>query len=154
MNTQTERTDNRSHRRRRPPAEARKEGPSSGKKLLLVDDDLCMREITEHLLNENGYACTAAESARKAIDRLQRDQFDLVITDLHMPDIDGMALLEWIKRRLPKTKVMIMTGDADQGLKSHALQRGVANYLMKPFTLETFLREIEGSLITKPMRQP
>jgi len=117
-----------------------------GKKLLLVEDDLCMREITELFLNENGYACISTENAVRAIDRLQNDQFDLVITDLHMPEMDGMELLAWIKRRLPKTKVMVMTGDADLGLRHQAHQHGVTNYLVKPFTLEKFLQEIEGSL--------
>lgn len=136
----------RPHRHGHLPGPAAKATANPGKKLLLVDDDLCMREITELFLKENGYACTTSENAIRAIDRLQRDQFDLVITDLHMPEMDGIALLEWIKHRLPKTKVMMMTGDSDLSLKGQALKGGVVNYLVKPFTLERFLQEIEGSL--------
>lgn len=131
----------------RHPGASRAAAPcQQGKRLLIVDDDLCMREVTELFLNENGYACTTSENAGRAIDHLKTDQFDLVITDLHMPDMDGLALLEWIKRRLPATKVMMMTGDSNRQFKQHAVKQGVANYLVKPFTLEKFLQEIEGCL--------
>ena len=146
MENKMRQADNRPNDHAQGPGEMLAGTSLPGKKLLLVDDDLCMREITELFLNENGYACTTSENAFRAIDRLQSDQFDLVITDLHMPVMDGLALLEWIKRRLPKTKVMMMTGDSDMGLKYQALKRGVVNYLVKPFTLEKFLQEIEGSL--------
>ena len=119
-----------------------------GKKLLIVDDDHYLREITGLFLNENGYVCATVENALRAIDRLKNDCFDLVITDLHMPAMDGMALLSWIKRRQPATKVMMMTGDTNAEFKCHAMKQGATNYLVKPFNLAKFLQVIEGCLTT------
>lgn len=115
-------------------------------KLLVIDDDLCLREAAGMFLNANGYACTTSENAIAALASLERERFDLIVTDLHMPDMDGMALLEWIKTRWPKTRVIIMTGDADVGIQRQALENGADCYLMKPFTLDRFLREIESCL--------
>lgn len=118
------------------------------RKLLVVDDDLCMRETAALFLVENGYACTiTSESAVGAMDRLKSDRFDLIITDLHMPEMDGMALLEWVKARWPHTKVMIITGDMDVALKGQALKKGVDSYLAKPFSLDQFLREVDDCLV-------
>jgi len=126
----------------------REDLPDRGKKLLIVDDDRYLREATGLFLSENGYACTTVEDALKAITRLENDRFDLVITDLHMPKMDGMALLSWIKRRQPTTKVMMMTGDTDVEHKCTAMSQGAINYLVKPFNLAEFLQEVEGCLTT------
>lgn len=120
--------------------------PRKRGKLLVVDDDLCMREATGLFLGENGYACTTSDNAVAAIDHLERDRFDLVVTDLHMPEMDGISLLDWVKSRWPTTKVMIITGDTDVGIKAHAIDHGVDTYLVKPFTLDQFLGEVNGCL--------
>lgn len=117
-------------------------------KILIVDDDLCMREAAAVLLGENGYTCLACENAAMAIDLLEREKFDLIITDLHMPEMDGMALMERVKTFWPKTKVMMITGDTDMGIKEQAFKNGVDHYLIKPFTLDQFLCNIEGCLNT------
>lgn len=122
------------------------EAPVSGQKVLIVDDDLFIREITAMHLNEKGYACTTAMNAIKAMDHLKNDRFDLVITDLHLLGMDGLALLKWIKRHLPDTKVIMITGETDRRYKSQALLEGVDHYLMKPFTLAKILGEVEGCL--------
>ena len=121
--------------------------PRQRKKLLIIDDDRCMREGAAMFLAGSGYACTIGESATAAIDHLERDRFDLIITDLHMPDIDGIVLLDWVKSRWPKTKVMIITGDTDARKKKHAIKKGADNYLMKPFTLDRFLNEVDECFI-------
>ena len=115
-------------------------------KLLIVDDDLSVREIIGLFMSEKGYDCTLAESSDRAIYYLERERFDLVITDLHMPIMDGAALLEWVKLRLPTTKVMIITGDQDVALKSQVLKDGADNYLEKPFSIGHFLGEVERCL--------
>jgi DNA-binding response OmpR family regulator len=116
-------------------------------KILVVDDDLCMREVAALFLGEKGYACTASEKAVLAINLLEREHFDLIITDLHMPEMDGLALTKLVKTSWPETKVMIMTGDTDIGIKNHALQNGVDQYMVKPFSLDQFLCNVDGCLI-------
>jgi len=96
---------------------------------------------------QKGYACTTSENAVEAVEQLKRNRFDLIITDLHMPEMDGMALLEWTKARWPHTKVMIITGDTDVEVESHAVEQGVDSYLTKPFSLDRFLREVDGCLM-------
>lgn len=119
-------------------------------RLLVVEDDLCVREVVELFLSEKGYACTSSDNALAAIGHLEKDRFDLVVTDLHMPDMDGMALLEWIKARWPETRVMIITGDTDVEMKNHAIKKGVDSYLTKPFTIDQFFREVSGCIIKSP----
>jgi CheY-like chemotaxis protein len=125
---------------------AAEEAPGQGQKILIVDDDLFMREITGMALNEKGYACTTAMNAVRALDHLKSDRFDLVITGLHLPGMDGMALLKWIKHHFPATKVIMIAGKTDTKSKGQALLQGVDHYLTKPFTLEKIFRQIEGCL--------
>lgn len=122
--------------------------PRQRGKILVVDDDQCMREGMSLFLGESGYACTTCENAFAAIGHLERDRFDLIITDLHMPICGGMDLLERIKTRWPTTKVMIITGDSDVGMRNHAIKNGADKYLTKPFSLERLLCDVDSCLVS------
>lgn len=131
-----------------PPPALRRHGAALAKpRVLIVDDDLSMREIAEFYLQDHGYVCTAVETAAEAMRSLEDGLFDLLITDLHMPGMDGMALLAWVKQYAPGTKVMMITGDIDSRAEQLAYQGGVAKYLVKPFPLHELLREVRESLL-------
>ena len=115
-------------------------------RVLIVDDDLPLREMTALFLDGKGYACAAVGNATEAVRCLENETFDLVITDLHMPGMDGMALLEWVKQHGSCTKVMMITGDPDPRAKGLAHQHGVAKYVVKPFVMQEFLRAIKACL--------
>ncbi|MFP4393802.1 MAG: response regulator, partial [Anaerolineales bacterium] len=101
--------------------------------ILVVDDDILVRKSIERILSGRGYEAQTASSAEEAKQVLGRRFYDLVITDLEMPGEDGMALLAHIKRRLPDTGVVMLTGHGSKDVVIEALRRGVDDFLEKPY---------------------
>ena len=105
-------------------------------RVLIVDDQLAMAETLADGLAEHGYDAEACSSSRRALTLLEREPFDALITDLRMPDVDGLALLTASRRVAPERPVLVMTayGAVDSAIAS--LRQGAAHYLTKPFRLE------------------
>lgn len=101
--------------------------------ILVVDDDMLVRKSVERILSGRGYEVQTASSAEEAQQVLGRRFYDLVITDLEMPGEDGMALLAHVKRRLPDTGVVMLTGHGSKDVVIEALRRGVDDFLEKPY---------------------
>ncbi len=104
--------------------------------LLLVDDDESLLEVLAHQLSELGYEVTTANTGEEALVRFQRAPTDVLVTDVMLPDLDGITLLGKIKRVAPETIVVVITayGDVDDAIK--ACQLGADDYLTKPFSKE------------------
>ena len=102
-------------------------------KILLVDDEQIARENLEYILKKEGYEILAVESGRKALEELEKDEFDLVITDLRMPQVDGMQVVERTKQLYPETEVVVITGYATVATAVEAMQKGAYHYLAKPY---------------------
>jgi len=100
--------------------------------LLLVDDDPLITTGTGSDLEEKGYAVTTADSGEKALELLTKSSFDLVITDLVMAPMDGMAVLKKSKELNPETMVIILTGFGDMTSAIDALRLNADDYLLKP----------------------
>ena len=100
--------------------------------ILLVDDEPLITKGTGGDLKEKGYEVTTANSGEKAIELLENATFDLVITDLTMGAIDGIAVLKRAKEISPETMVMILTGFGDMASAIEALRSGADDYLLKP----------------------
>lgn len=105
-------------------------------KILLVDDDNCLREVNKLVLESAGYRVASVSGGRQALDLLGRASFHVVITDLHMPEIDGLTVLTKAKKLNGNAKVIILTGDHDFEFAFEALQRGADGYLLKPCQVE------------------
>ena len=106
------------------------------KQILIVEDEEISRNNLEHILNREGYSLVAVETGNMAVQQLQETEFDLVITDLRMPDIDGMTLLDIIRDRHPETEVLMVTGYATVSTAVEAMHKGAYSYLPKPFKLD------------------
>jgi diguanylate cyclase (GGDEF)-like protein len=102
-------------------------------KILVVDDEATVRSVLIQVLEEDGYTVTGAGSGTRALEILERDSFDLVITDIKMPGITGLELLEKVKERYPDTQVIIITSYASLDTSLSALRNGAYDYLFKPF---------------------
>ena len=102
-------------------------------KILLVDDEQIARENLAYILKKEGYDILAVESGRKALEELEKDEFDLVITDLRMPQVDGMQVVERTKQLYPETEVVVITGYATVATAVEAMQKGAYHYLAKPY---------------------
>jgi CheY-like chemotaxis protein len=113
--------------------------------ILLVEDQPRVREMTARLLECLGYSCTAVESGAAALHQLQQARFDIVLTDLVMPGMDGYELAETIKRQQLAPKVALVTGSLGDPDFSLLASLGIDAYLAKPFTLaqlEEMLRQL------------
>jgi DNA-binding NtrC family response regulator len=102
-------------------------------KILLVDDEQIARENLEYILRKEGYETLAVESGLRALQVLEKEEFDLVITDLRMPQVDGMQVVERTKERYPETEVIVITGYATVSTAVAAMQKGAYHYLAKPY---------------------
>lgn len=102
-------------------------------KILIVDDEESIRGFLTDLLEGEGYCCVSAASGAEALDQLRADFFNLVFTDIRMPGMSGIDLLLEIKRKWPKTEVIIMTSYASAEGDLKAVQDGAYDYLKKPF---------------------
>jgi len=105
-------------------------------KLLVVDDEQSIRRLCMTIGSSLAYNCNEAESAETAIQRLERDPPDLVLTDLKLPNQSGVELLKQIKAVLPRTEVAIMTGHGSIESAVDAMKLGAYDYIEKPFRVE------------------
>lgn len=105
-------------------------------RLLVVDDDRVFREELADLLRDDGHAVTVEGSVPKAIERLEADAYDVVLTDLKMPRHSGLELLREVRSRWPRTLVVMITGFATVETALDAMKSGAFDYLRKPFRVE------------------
>jgi DNA-binding NtrC family response regulator len=105
-------------------------------KLLVVDDEQSIRRLCMTIGSSLAYNCNEAESAETAIQRLETDPPDLVLTDLKLPNHSGVELLKQIKAVLPRTEVAIMTGHGSIESAVDAMKLGAYDYIEKPFRVE------------------
>jgi DNA-binding NtrC family response regulator len=104
--------------------------------ILLVDDEIISLQNIGHYLRQKGYAVTVAASGSEAISLIDHKVFDLVITDLKMPDVDGVQVMKRAKEILPDIEVIIVTGYATINSAVEAMSRGAFYYMTKPIKLE------------------
>ncbi len=105
-----------------------------------------MREFLEILLRRNQHQVAVVENGADACARLDESEFDLVITDLRMPEIDGLGVLEHAKRVRPGTEVIVVTAFATAETAISAMKRGAYDYLTKPFKVDEILVVVERAL--------
>jgi response regulator RpfG family c-di-GMP phosphodiesterase len=103
---------------------------------LVVDDEPRLRQVLQRVMEADGFACRTAASGREAIDVLNVAPAELVLTDLRMPEMDGIELLKAVRERWPDTAVMLVTAVADVEVAVNCLAQGAMDYLTKPFHIE------------------
>jgi len=122
-------------------------------KILIVDDEQSMRELLSILLRKEGYDVVTAENGSNALKAVQREIFDLVITDLKMPQFDGMALLKSIKEVSPDTIVIIITAFGTSEGAERARNLGAYDYIGKPFNNDEIKLVIHNALEKRHLRK-
>ena len=119
-------------------------GSASSTRILVVEDDTDFRESLCEMLGRNGYEVHQAGDAASALSQLAKS--DILITDVRLPDISGIELLEKVKAQLPSLQVIVMTGYGSIKDAVEAMRKGAATYLAKPFEPEELflhLRQVE-----------
>lgn len=114
-------------------------------KLLIVDDDALSRDSIVHFLSDHTtYQIFSAEDGDEALELFQEHRFPIVISDTRMPGMSGIDLLYELKKREPRTEVIIMTGFGDDETALEALNAGASEYLLKPIQIEDLMHVIEN----------
>lgn len=115
-------------------------------KILVVDDDAALLDLLVDTLSTIGYSAVPARGGSEALARLKQDTFDLVISDIKMPEIDGISLLNEIRRSYPGVPVLLITGVASEDIINKASPDG---FLAKPFRISHIEELIETTLSKK-----
>jgi two-component system, NtrC family, response regulator HydG len=115
-------------------------------RILVVDDRPEMAEMVADALSERGYAAIATSSGHEAIHRLRTERFDALVTDLRMPEVDGLALLRVSLELDPSRPVIMMTAHGTFDAAVQTTREGAYHYLTKPFRIEALSRLIEQAL--------
>jgi len=102
-------------------------------RVLAVDDQRYFRELIEEFLTEEGFEAQTAASGEEALHLLERSSFDIVLTDLVMPGMDGSELVHRVKARNPEQDIVVVTGVVDVRTAVDAMKLGASDYLLKPF---------------------
>ena len=114
--------------------------------ILIVDDDETLLELIRSRFTSEGLSCQTVTSAKTALELLGESPFDILITDIALPDIDGLELTREVKRRNPNMIVIVMTGFSEDFTHDGALDAGASDFIRKPFTpkeLLTRLRQVK-----------
>ena len=112
-------------------------------KILIVEDEKGLRIGTEKLLTRKGFSVDTAENGRDGIAKGLANNFDIILIDLKMPDIDGLEVLKELKSKKPSTVCFIVTAYASYDTAIEATRLGAFNYILKPFTPEDLIHQIE-----------
>ncbi|MCP9450678.1 MAG: sigma-54 dependent transcriptional regulator [Nitrospira sp.] len=115
-------------------------------KILVVDDEESLRDVLSIMLKRTGYTVTSVADGEQALEILNKEIFDLVITDLRMPKIDGMEVLKAAKSAAPETVVLVITAFASAESAVEAMKQGAYDYLTKPFQIDEVQLIIRNAL--------
>lgn len=128
------------------PAKKRMDSQESSARILAIDDDPSVAETIQLLLDVSGYEAVIANSGQSGWERFNSDEFDLVITDLRLPDTDGTELVRSMFAANPDVPIIMMTAYSSVGSAVTALRNGAVDYVIKPFNNNDFFQSIERAL--------
>lgn len=132
--------------------------------VLVIDDDASILGVVSEVLEDDGYAVTTAASGEQALALLNEQEFSLVMSDIRLPGMNGVAVLEHIKRVSPRTHVIMITSHASLETSIDAIKHGAYDYLMKPFedlslissaakrAIESFKLDVERSQLIRSLK--
>ena len=117
-------------------------------RILIVDDDAEVLSFMTDALDDQGYDVRSLQNSVHASAVLGEESFDLIITDIVMPRVHGLEILENARRRSPSARVIFVTGHPQQAIVQEGLQKGAVGVLEKPFTMAEFQSVVSQALAT------
>jgi DNA-binding NtrC family response regulator len=115
-------------------------------KILVIDDDDSSREVLATLLRSAGYEVTSAATAESALDLINREQYQVIVSDLFLPDKSGLDILPEVHRVLPATEVIVVTGYASAQTAVRAMKEGAFDYITKPIDFDELKMVVSKAL--------
>ena len=118
-------------------------------KILIVDDEVSMREFLEIMLSKEGYKVSSSGSGKEALKMLNDTIYDLIVSDVQMPGMNGIELLRNVKEVCPDTTVIMITAYASTESGVEAMKAGAYDYITKPFKVDEIKLIIKNALEKK-----
>ena len=118
--------------------------------VLVAEDNPAVREFIVRSLISVGYTVTAAIDGQQALDMLTRDKFNVLVTDIVMPNVDGIALAMKATRLFPDLRIIMISGYAQERMRAHNLDALVHRIIAKPFSLEEICDAVKNALSAPP----
>ena len=115
-------------------------------RILVVDDEEPIRKFIGNLLRDAGYVVKSVKNSASAKEELEKNGYDLVVTDMYMPGESGLDLIRFIKEHYPETGCVIVTSETDVETGKEILKTGVYGYIIKPFERSTLLISLQNAL--------
>ena len=122
-------------------------------RILIVDDEPSIVKLLAEILREDGYRCLGCHSSLEALHMINTQRFDVVLSDVHMPGIDGMELLRLVREEHPKLPMVMVTGEGDIRVGVQAMKEGAYDYLLKPLNFGAALVSVQQVLKRKRMEE-
>jgi len=124
------------------------------KRALVIDDEQIVLDSVKKILRDDNFDVDASLSGREGLNRAIKREYDIVMTDIRMPDIGGMRVLRDVKRAKPSLPVVIITGYATVSSAVQAMKLGATDYLEKPFTPDELLKAVDSAIHVAATRAP
>lgn len=122
-------------------------------RILIADDEEIICAVLSQRLTREGYSCVTAHNGKDALNHFYKEKFSLIISDIRMPDVDGLEFLKNVKAVRPTMMFIIMTGYPEIELAVEAIHLGVNDFLIKPFDLELAVFSVKKALEQKKMEE-
>lgn len=113
-------------------------------KILIVDDEQAIRESLMMVLQDEGYFCKGVDNALKALEAVEENGYNLIITDLMMPRMKGSELIRKVKKQHPDQHIIILTSYSHADEAAAALQAGADDYMLKPVDFDMLLERVKS----------
>lgn len=126
---------------------------SAQKRVMFVDDEEGVRVSWNRYLSQHGFDVTTAENGASAISKLQAEPVDVVVSDLKMPGVDGVQLLQWIHAERPNTQFILLTGFGNDEVEKRVRELGAFDYLNKPISPDTLAAVVTAATHLKLLPQ-
>lgn len=118
--------------------------------ILIAEDDKAVREFVTRALQHAGHKVHAVEDGLRALEALSAQRYDLLVTDIVMPEMDGISLALKVSKDFPAMAVLLMTGYAAERQRAHNLEALIHKVISKPFSLPQFVGAVEEALRAGP----
>jgi putative two-component system response regulator len=122
-------------------------------RILIVDDESTICSLMDRRLTREGYSCVTANNGKEALDLFLRNPFSLVLSDIRMPEMDGIELLKTIRTLSPKMMMVMVTGYPEINMAVEALRLGAYDFILKPADLELVVHSVKKALEKKKLEE-
>lgn len=124
------------------------ENPNDKKniRILVIDDELGIRNLLEYELGKQGYTVKTAPNGQEGVEQFKKNKFHLVISDIKMPKLDGLQVLEFVKKSDPDTEMIMITGFGTVETAVEAMRKGAYDFVQKPFNIDELLSLVEKAV--------